>query len=433
MAAAFQIDDELIRRENERLRPAFDEDFEHLGRVLQRRGIDIERLVDRASTFGIAVPSWGTVTGGTRFARCPGVGEPRNVFEKVEDCATIQQLIRCAPSVSLHIPWDLTDSFAALRSFAAAKGLQFDAMNSNTFQDQPGQRHSYKFGSLTHPNRAVRQQAIEHHLECIEIGCALGSRALSVWIGDGSNFPGQSHFRRALDRYLESMQPIYAALPDDWRVYLEHKPYEPAFYSTVIADWGTSYYCARELGPKALCLVDLGHHAPNVNIEMIVARLIQAGKLAGFHFNDSKYGDDDLDAGSVKPFQLFLVFNELVDAELERIAGFEPAYLLDQSHNVTDPIESIMTSMGEVLRAYVQAHLVDRTALAEAQERSDAVTALTLLKQAFHTDVTPILATARTRAGGAIDPIATYRASGYRQQKANERPAQSTTATAGIV
>jgi L-rhamnose isomerase/sugar isomerase len=305
-------------------------------------------------------------------------------------------------------------------------------MNSNTFQDQTGQKHSYKFGSLTNPDNEVRRQAVEHNLECIGLGQKLGSKAHTVWIGDGGNFPGQQHIRRTLERYLESMREIYRALPDDWRLFIEHKFYEPAFYSTVINDWGVSYHCARELGPKAFCLVDLGHHAPNVNIEMIVARLIQFGKLAGFHFNDSKYGDDDLDSGSIKPFQLFLIFNELVDAELGGVENFSPAYMLDQSHNVTDPIESLMMSAAELVRAYVQAHLVDRDALTAAQEKGDALMALAQLKQAFTTDVAPILAMARQRAGGAIDPIATYRASGYRERKAEERPAKIGIA-AGIV
>ncbi|HKP87526.1 MAG TPA: L-rhamnose isomerase, partial [Blastocatellia bacterium] len=348
------------------------------------------------------------------------------------DCATIFKLVRSTPAVSLHIPWDRPDSPADLKEFARARGLHFDAMNSNTFQDQAGQARSYKFGSLTHPDREVRSQAIEHNKECIEIGKTLGSKSHTVWIADGGNFPGQLHFGRAIERYLESMREIYDALPDDWRVFLEHKLYEPAFYSTVINDWGTSYYCARELGPKASCLVDLGHHAPNVCIEMIVSRLIQFGKLAGFHFNDSKYGDDDLDAGSIKPFQLFLIFNELVDAELSHAPGFAPSYMLDQSHNVTDPIESLTVSAMELVRAYVQAHLVDRDALAEAQEKCDALMALATLKQAFTTDVSPILAAARERAGGAIDPIAAYRASGYRERKAEERPAQIGVA-AGIV
>ena len=218
----------------------------------------------------------------------------------------------------------------------------------------------------------MRRQAVEHNIECLELGLSLGARSHTVWIGDGGNFPGQLHFRRALDRYLDSLRAIYEKLPAGWRLFLEHKPYEPAFYSTVLGDWGTSYYCARELGPRAFSLVDLGHHVPNTNIEQLVARLIQFGKLGGFHFNDSKYGDDDLDAGSVKPFQLFLVFNELVDAELEGVPGFDPAYMLDQSHNVTDPIESLMTSTIELVRAYMQAHLVDRDELARASvgERS---------------------------------------------------------------
>ena len=432
MAAHFEIEDGFIAQQNQKAKTWLDEDYEHLARVLRRSGVDIEDLAAKAQAFQVAVPSWGVGTGGTRFARFPGVGEPRDIYEKLEDCGTIFKLVRSTPAVSLHIPWDKPDDARELREFAGERGLHFDAMNSNTFQDQAEQKLSYKFGSLTHPDPAVRRQAVEHNLECIEIGQTLGSKAHTVWIGDGGNFPGQMHFRRALERYLESLRQIYEALPDDWRVFLEHKFYEPAFYSTVINDWGTSYYCARVLGPKACCLVDLGHHAPNVNIEMIVSRLIQFGKLAGFHFNDSKYGDDDLDAGSIKPFQLFLIFNELVDAELEGVPGFAPAYMLDQSHNVTDPIESLMMSAVELVRAYVQAHLIDRAALAAAQEKCDALMALATLKQAFTTDVAPILATARQRAGGAIDPIATYRASGYRRRKAEERPAQVGVA-AGIV
>ncbi len=400
------------------------EDYDHLGRQLARRGVDIERLTERAMGFRVAVPSWGVGTGGTRFARFAGPGEPRNVYEKLDDCEAINTLVRVTPGISLHIPWDKPESAAELKAFAESRGLFFDSMNSNTFQDQPDQKLSYKFGSLSHTDQGVRDQAVAHNLECIALGQKLGARSHTVWVGDGGNFPGQHHVRRTLDRYLDSLRAIYRGLPDAWRLFIEHKLYEPAFYSTVLNDWGVSYHCTRELGPKAFSLVDLGHHAPNVNIEMIVARLIQFGKLAGFHFNDSKYGDDDLDSGSIKPFQLFLVFNELVDAELERVPGFDPAYMLDQSHNVTDPIESLMTSAVEVVRAFVQAHLVDRATLSEAQERNDAMVALQTLKQAFTTDVAPILAMARHRAGGAIDPVAAYRASGYRAKKAAERPAQ---------
>ena len=419
----FPLTDAHVAGDNEARLSALREDYETLGRQLARRTIDIDRLTDRAMRFRVAVPSWGVSTGGTRFASFPGPGEPRNVLEKLEDCEVVNRLVRVTPGISLHIPWDRPDRPGELLAFARARGLFFDSMNSNTFQDQEGQRLSYKFGSLTHTDRAVRRQAIEHNLECLEIGTALGARSHTIWIGDGGNFPGQLHVRRALERYLESVGDIYAALPAGWRLFLEHKLYEPAFYSTVINDWGTSYYCATRLGEHAACLVDLGHHAPTVNVEIIVARLIQFGKLGGFHFNDSKHGDDDLDAGSIKPFELFLVFNELVDAELSSLPGFDPAYMLDQSHNVTDPIESLMTSAVELVRAYVQAHLVDRDALAAYQEANDAVMALQTLKQAFTTDVAPILAMARHRAGGAIDPLATYRASGYRATKVQERPA----------
>jgi L-rhamnose isomerase/sugar isomerase len=420
MAIAWEA---LIEADRRRSEAALLDDYDHLGRQLARRGVDIAAVQARAAAFVVAVPSWGVATGGTRFARFPGPGEPRNVFEKIDDCHVINRLVCITPDISLHIPWDEPGDPAALRAFAAERGLTLGTTNSNTFEDQPGQARSYKFGSLSHTDPAVRAQAVDHNLHCIELGVKLGARAHSIWIGDGGNVPGQQHVRRALDRYLDSLRAIYAALPPGWRLFIEHKLYEPAFYSTVLNDWGVSYYCARELGPLAFSLVDFGHHAPNVNVEMIVARLIQFGKLGGFHFNDSQYGDDDLDAGSIKPFQLFLVFNELVDAELERVAGFDPCYMLDQSHNVTDPIESLMVSAMEVQRAYVQACLVDRAALAEHQERNDAVMALATLKQAFTADVAPILAMARHARGGAINPVAVYRDSRYRRQLAKGRPA----------
>jgi len=428
----FDLNAEHIAAENDARLECLQDDYAHLGLQLARRNIDIEALTEQATAFRVAVPSWGVGTGGTRFARFPGPGEPRSVFEKLEDCDVVFKLVRSTPGVSLHIPWDRPECPSELRTFAESRGLFIESMNSNTFQDQPGQALSYKYGSLAHVDAAVRRQAVEHNLECLQLGLSLGARYHTVWIGDGGNFPGQLHFRRALDRYLDSMRAIYQQLPDGWRLFLEHKPYEPAFYSTVLGDWGTSYHCARELGPHAYSLVDLGHHVPNTNIEQIVARLIQFGRLGGFHFNDSKNGDDDLDAGSVKPFQLFLVFNELVDAEREQVPGFDPAYMLDQSHNVTDPIESLMTSAVELVRAYVQAHLVDREALDVHQTTNDAVMALQTLKQAFNTDVGPILAMARYREGGAIDPVAIYRASGYRRRTERARPAGARS-SAGIV
>lgn len=412
----------LVDKDNAARKASLERDYASLGERLDRRGIAIDAIRDKVEKFAVAIPSWGVGTGGTRFARFPGAGEPRDIFDKIEDCAVIQQLTQATPTVSLHIPWDKADP-NRLKQAASRFGLGFDAMNSNTFSDAKDQKLSYKFGSLSHADAGTRRQAVEHNLECIEIGKALGSKALTVWIGDGSNFPGQVNFAKAFERYLDAMKEVYAGLPVDWKLFTEHKMYEPAFYSTVVQDWGTNYMIAQELGDKAFCLVDLGHHAPNVNIEMIVSRLIQFKKLGGFHFNDSKYGDDDLDAGSIDPYRLFLVFNELVDAELSGAEGFDPAHMLDQSHNVTDPIESLMLSAVEVQRAYAQALLVDRKALEFYQDSNDALMATQTLKAAYRTDVEPILAMARLKTGGAIDPVAAYRAAGYRAKVAAERPA----------
>lgn len=427
------IDAGQVDQHNASQRAALQADYDALGGMLSRRGVDIEALTAKAQTFAVAVPSWGAGTGGTRFARFPGKGEPRDVTEKLEDCAVINQLTRATPAVSLHFPWDKPSDPKALRQQADELGLGFDAVNSNTFQDQAGQAHTYKFGSLTSTDKAAREQAVAHNIDCIELGKTLGSKGLTVWVGDGANFPGQSNLRGALERYIDSARGIYAALPADWHMYIEHKLFEPAFYCSVIADWGTSFAVAQQLGDKAKCLVDLGHHAPNTNIEMIVARLAQFGKLGGFHFNDSKYGDDDLDSGSIDPFQLFLVFNELADAQARDGAAFQPAYMLDQSHNVTDPIESLMSSAVEVQRAFVQAALVDRTALAGFQQANDVLQAAQTLKKAFRTDVSPILAMARLRSGGAIDPVAAYRAAGYREQVAVKRPPKAGASGSGIV
>ena len=430
-AEANPRDPNFIDECNAPLRTALQFEYEALGIQLARRGFDIERITRAVMGFQVAIPSWGVGTGGTRFARFPGPGEPRNVFEKLEDCAVINALTGATPKVSLHLPWDRAEP-DALRARASELKLGFDAVNSNTFQDQKGQALSYKFGSLTHTDAAVREQAIAHNLDCIRIGRILGSRALTLWIGDGGNFPGQQHLARAFERYLESAAKIYAALPGDWLLFLEHKMYEPALYSTVIQDWGSSLIAAQTLGSKARCLVDLGHHAPHVNVEMIVARLVHAGKLGGLHFNDSKYGDDDLDSGSIDPFRLFLIFNELVDAEWREIKDFQPAHMLDQSHNVTDPIESLMCSAIELERAYAQALLVDRDQLATLQSENDVLMAAQTLKRAFTTDVGPLLAKARLDGGAAIDPIGVYRLSGYRAQCARRRPpaAQS---SSGIV
>jgi len=407
---------ELIERQNQGLSAALEEDFVALGRTLARRNIDIQSILTKTLDFSLALPSWGLGVGGTRFARFPLPGEPTNIHEKLSDAAVIQQLGRATPRISLHFPWDKVSDPAALREEAVAQGMTFDAVNSNTFQDHPDQLATYKHGSLSAVNAEARTQAVAHNIECIALGRKLGSKALSIWIGDGTNFPGQQSLTGALDRYLHSAREIYAALPDDWQMLVEHKLYEPAFYSTVIADWGTSILVAQELGAKARCLVDIGHHAPGTNIEQVVARLIRFGKLGGLHFNDSKYGDDDLDTGSIDPHRLFLVFNELVENSAR------PHFMIDQSHNLTDPIESLLVSAEAIIGSFVRALLVDRATLTEHQVDNDVMMATRTLRRAYETDVTPILAMARLKAGGAIDPIAAFRASGWRAAKSQERP-----------
>jgi len=394
---------------------------EYLKERLASRALDFDGILTQIRELQIAIPSWALGTGGTRFGRYPGTGEPRNIHEKMEDVSVVNALTGAARRVSLHIPWDEPDNIQSLGDQADELGLQFDAVNSNTFQDQADQAHSYKFGSLSHSDAAVREQAIAHNLHVIEVGEKLGSESITIWLADGSSFPGQTHFRRSFDRVLNSLQKIYGRLPEDWKLFTEHKPYEPAFYSTVVQDWGSSLMLAQALGPQASCLVDLGHHLPNTNVEMIVARLITAGKLGGFHFNDSAYGDDDLTTGSIRPYQLFLIFNELVDARTELGAGFNPAYMLDQSHNLKDPIEALLQSIVAVQNAYARALLVDRGALVEFQDSNDVMMAEKTLTEAFETDVRSLTAEARIQNGGALDPIQTFRDSSYREKVAAAR------------
>jgi L-rhamnose isomerase/sugar isomerase len=431
----FRISKDAVEKSNKPFLPALREDYDALGSKLARGGMDLDSITDQVSRFTVAVPSWGLGTGGTRFGRFPNDSEPRDVWEKLVDASTVNELGgQTTPRVSLHIPWDKPDDPSELLGYAGQLGISFDAMNSNTFQDQKnGQKFSYKFGSLCHTDKAVRDQAVAHNKEVIDLGLKLKSEAVTVWLSDGGSYPGQQHFRNALERVVDGLREIYRHLPGHWRLFTEHKPYEPQFYSTINFDWGTSYLMASALGEKAQCLVDLGHHLPNTNIEMVVARLIGVGKLGGFHLNDSKYGDDDLSTGSIKPYQLFLIFNELVDAARDpKVKGFNPAYMLDQSHNLKDPIEDLILSGQETRRAYCKALLVDRVKLEEAQRNNDVVTAETTLKAAADTDVSPVLAMARVRGGGAVDPIAAFRASGYRKAKAAERP-QVRSTSGGIV
>jgi L-rhamnose isomerase/sugar isomerase len=384
---------------------------------------ETESIIQKLIDFQIAIPSWALGTGGTRFGRFPGGGEPRSLEEKIEDVGLLHALNNASGAISLHIPWDIPTDYQAIKVLAAQHNLKFDAVNSNTFQDQADQAHSYKFGSLQNVNKAVRKQAIAHNIEVIQQGIALGSESLTVWLADGSCFPGQLNFRKAYQNTLESLEEIYAALPSNWKLYLEYKCAEPNFYSTTVADWGQSYSYVKKLGDKAFTLVDLGHHLPNANIEQIVSLLLMEEKLGGFHFNDSKYGDDDLTAGALKPYQLFLIFNELVEGMDAR--GMNHAkdlgWMIDASHNVKDPMEDLLQSVEAIMVAYAQALSVDRKALEIAQEENDVVTAQEILQNAFRTDVRALVAEARLRSGAALNPVGLYRDLAVRKGLINER------------
>lgn len=397
--------------------------FQSLVAGLKNADALLQKLID----FQIAIPSWALGTGGTRFGRFSGGGEPRSLEEKIEDVGLLHALNKSSGAISLHIPWDIPENAASVKALAAQHGLRFDAMNSNTFQDQPGQPLSYKFGSMQHTDKAVRRQAIEHNIDVIKYGVELGSESLTVWLSDGSSFPGQLNFRQAFQNTLESLKEVYAALPANWKMFVEYKAFEPNFYSMTVGDWGQSLTYANKLGPKAYTLVDLGHHLPNANIEQIVSLLLMEGKLGGFHFNDSKYGDDDLTVGSINPYQLFLIFNELVegmDANGMNHAS-DLGWMIDASHNIKDPLEDLLQSVEAIKIAYAQALLVDTIALAAARESNDVVQAQEILQTAYRTDVRPLVAEARLRAGGALQPLSAYRGLKIRESLVRERGAKA--------
>ncbi|AXE18920.1 sugar isomerase [Runella rosea] len=414
-----QLEKYKIQQHNDDLLKAHERRLSYITSEIENAEAIIQKVVD----FQIAIPSWALGTGGTRFGRFSGGGEPRTLEEKIEDVGLLHSLNQSSGAISLHIPWDIPQDAKAIKALAAQHGLKFDAVNSNTFQDQPDQALTYKFGSLQNVNKAIRKQAIEHNIEVIKQGIELGSESLTVWLSDGSCFPGQLNFRKAYQNTLESLQEIYAALPENWKLFLEYKAFEPNFYSTTVADWGQSYSYVQKLGNKAYTLVDLGHHLPNANIEQIVALLLMEGKLGGFHFNDSKYGDDDLTAGSIKPYQLFLIFNELVEGMDAR--GMNHAtdlgWMIDASHNVKDPLEDLLQSVEGIMMSYAQALSVDRKALEEAQNNNDVVRAQEILQNAFRTDVRALVAEARLRAGGALNPLELYRSQKVRENLIAER------------
>lgn len=389
-----------------------------------------EAIIQKLVEFQIAIPSWALGTGGTRFGRFSGAGEPSSLEQKIEDVGLLHALNQSSGAISLHIPWDIPQDAKAIKALAAQHGLKFDAVNSNTFQDQKDQKLSYKYGSLQNVNKAIRQQAIDHNIEVIKHGIELGSESLTVWLSDGSCFPGQLNFRKAFQNTLEGLQEIYAALPDHWKVFVEYKAFEPNFYSMTVGDWGQSLLYAQKLGNKAYTLVDLGHHLPNANIEQIVSLLLMEGKLGGFHFNDSKYGDDDLTAGSMKPYQLFLIFNELVDGMDAKGMNHtkDLGWMIDASHNVKDPLEDLLQSVEAIMMSYAQALSVDRAALEVARNENDVVKAQEILQNAFRTDVRALVAEASLRAGGALNPLGLFRDLKVRENLIAER-GTSTVAT----
>ncbi|MDR3107484.1 MAG: L-rhamnose isomerase [Bifidobacteriaceae bacterium] len=363
----------------------------------------------------IELPSWAFGNSGTRFKVFGTPGTPRDPFEKVSDAAQVHRLTGITPRVSLHIPWDKVDDYAALAAHAAAEGVRLSVINSNLFQDD-----DYKFGSLTNADPKIRAKAVRHHLECAQIIRAVGSKELKIWLPDGLNYPGQGDLRARQDWLAESLAQIYAALDDDHRLLLEYKFFEPAFYATDIPDWGTSLLHCLALGDRAQVVLDTGHHAPGTNIEFIVMQLLRQGRLGAFDFNSRFYADDDLMVGAADPFQLFRIMDQIVAAgALAPTSGVN--FMLDQCHNVEPKIQGQIRSVMNVQEATAKALLVDRPALAAAQRAGDVLGAHGLLMDAFNTDVRPLLADLRESMGLAPDPIAALKASGYEARVAAER------------
>lgn len=386
---------------------------------LQEREITIDSVIAAMQQFSIETPSWGYGDSGTRFKVFHWPGAARTLWEKLADAAEVNRVTGICPGVAIHIPWDKVEDWQAVKAYAADLGLHLGAVNPNLFQEDV-----YRLGSLCHFDVAIRQQAINHMLECIQIAQTVGSDIISLWLADGTNYPGQDDLRRRRHRLLDSLQTIYAALPSGMRLLIEYKFFEPAFYSTDLPDWGTSLLMAQKLGPQADVLVDTGHHAPGTNIAQIVAQLLDEQRLGGFHFNDRRYADDDLIVGSQNPFDLFCIFNEIIGAQADGNANAARiAYMIDQSHNIEPKIEAMIQSVLNVQTAYVKALLVDRAALRQAQESGDVLGAYRVLQAAYETDVRPLLAEFRVRQGLNPDPIAAFRASGYAERVASERPA----------
>ena len=386
---------------------------------LAERGIDADGVVAELRALEIETPSWGYGNSGTRFHVYPWPGAARTPWERIADAALVHRLTGVCPSVAIHIPWDRVDDFDELRRYAEERGIRLGAVNPNLFQDD-----AYRLGSLAHPDAAVRQQALEHVLECIETAQGIGSSDLSLWLADGTNYPGQDDLRDRYRRLVESLEQIYAALPEGMRMLVEYKFFEPAFYSTDLPDWGTSLLVCRRLGPKAQVLVDTGHHPQGTNVEQIVALLLAEGALGGFHFNSRKYADDDLIVGSIDPFQLFLIMCEIVSARRDpdtAETAERVAFMIDQAHNVEGKIDAMIQSVVNVQTAYAKALVVDRKRLRAAQREGDVLGAHRVLVDAYETDVRPLLVRMRSEVGVAAEPVEAFRAGGYAERLTAER------------
>lgn len=390
-----------------------------------KQPIDFEEIISNIQEFQIAIPSAALGNGRANIKRFRTGGEPRNLVEKLEDIALLQQLTRKTNSVSVYIPWDLPEDYQEVKDVANELHLKFDTMNSTSSQDE-NQKAYARLGSLGNLNKAIRDEAIAHNEDVISIGKKLGSKGLTVWMADGSNFPGQSKFRSTLRWTEESLRQIYEFMPSDWDLMLEYKPYEPNCYHTVVPDWGTSSMLAKRLGSRAKVLVDLGQHLPKTNVEQIVATLMYQNLLAGFHFNDSKYGDDDLNPSSIKPYQLFLIFCELISGDMDKAQAWESiSWMIDASYNTQDPLVDLIQALETITIAYTKAMLVDRERLNECQLNGESSQAQEILQMAYLTDVRPLVCEARVRSGGAAEPLEAYRILMIRNKLVQERGAKS--------
>jgi L-rhamnose isomerase/sugar isomerase len=387
--------------------------YDVLAELLSNRGVDVASVEGRLRTQRVETPSWGYGNSGTRFKVFPQLGVPRDPFEKLADAAEVHRLTGICPSVAIHIPWDRVNDYGELARYAGSLNMRIGAVNPNLFQEE-----DYRLGSVCNPDEAVRRRATEHLIECVEIGRGLGSDTLSLWFADGTNYAGQDSFVERRHRMLACLSETYEAMPESMRMLLEYKPFEPAFYHTDLSDWGAALTMCQKLGQRAEVLVDLGHHLQGTNIEHIVALLLDEGRLGGFHFNNRKYADDDLIVGSVNPFELFLIYVELIEAEE---GGTRIDYMIDQAHNIEPKMEAMILSVTNLQEVYAKALLVNRRALAEARRSGDVLAAHRTLLDAYGTDVRPLCAKVREDLGGSADPVADFRQSGYLEKAIEER------------